>query len=360
MRWPWSKPETRASYTDSIVSALLNAAAGTTFSASTTAALEAAAGAVGRGFAAAKISGAPPIIEAALAPRILEQIGRNLIRTGDSLHLLIVEGAELRLQEVGSWDIRGGPDPEQWWVRADIFGPSGNLTKFVPHSSTVHCRFSTDPARPWIGVGPIQWASSAGKLHAGVVNALTADTRAASGYAVPLPGGSEAPDDENDNPLAALKLALTSAKGKSVFVETTAGSFGGDTKDAPRGDWEQKRLGADPPDALAKLHETSATSLIAACGLDPAMLGFGRSDGTFAREAYRRFDRLTLRPLAKIVEAELRVKLGAPELTLGFDSLRASDFAGTARAYGLLTEHGLTKIEAANLLDMEIPAGEAA
>ena len=116
----------------------------------------------------------------------------------------------------------------------------------------------------------------------------------------------------------------------------------------------QKRLGPAPDEVLAGLHDTSAIAVLAACGIDPVVVGMVRGDGTLARETLRRFERLTLQPLARIVEAELRDKLDAPDLALNFDSLRASDFAGVARAYKALTEAGLTPDAAAGQLDMDL------
>ena len=213
----------------------------------------------------------------------------------------------------------------------------------------MHCRYAVDPSRPWHGIGPLGWAALSGQLHAGAVAALVGDTRAASGTVIPMP-----PTGDDEDQLDGLKGAIVSAKGKSVFVETTAASFGGDHRDAPRQDWVQKRLGADPPAALASLHDTSATAVLAACGVDPAMVGWVRGDGTLAREVFRRFERLTLQPLARGVEAELAAKLDAPGLSLGFDALRSSDFAGVARAFKGLVEAGLSPSEAAGQLDMDL------
>ena len=120
MRWPWQrKPEDRASYTDSIVNAVLAAVSGNTASAGSTAALEAAAGAVARAFAAATVEGASPAITGALTPDVLSLIGRNLIRAGDSVHLIETGPDGLKLCPVGTWVIfkvtrtrrRGGYGP---------------------------------------------------------------------------------------------------------------------------------------------------------------------------------------------------------------------------------------------------------
>ena len=43
------------------------------------------------------------------------------------------------LVPAGSWDVRGGWDPESWWYRLDLFGPSGNVSRLVPSASVVHC-----------------------------------------------------------------------------------------------------------------------------------------------------------------------------------------------------------------------------
>ena len=163
---------------------------------------------------------------------------------------------------------------------------------------------------------------------------------------------SEGSDDPDDDPLTKLKSAIVLAKGKSVFVETTAGSFGGDTRDAPRQDWVQKRLGAIRP----KLWRDCSTARRRKCwrpaALTPFLRGCRRATGTLAREAYRRFERMTLGPLARIVESELAAKLDAPSLALSFDSLRASDFAGIARGLKAMLESGLTKEQVGKLLDL--------
>ena len=84
------------------------------------------------------------------------------------------------------------------------------------------------------------------------------------------------------------------------------------------------------------------------------LAGLVKGDGSLAREAYRRLERLTPQPLAQIAEAELAVNLDTPDLALSFDSLRASDFAGVARSYKALTEAGLSPDAAAGQLDMDL------
>ena len=112
MRWPWSRRETRdASYTDELVR-LLQSQAGATALASElhTLALEAAAGTVGRAFAAATVEGG-------IGPEIephLESIGRAFVRRGESL---LVPRRGGRFSLAASWNVRGFGGP--WPVRSD-------------------------------------------------------------------------------------------------------------------------------------------------------------------------------------------------------------------------------------------------
>ena len=83
-------------------------------------------------------------------------IARDLIRRGESVHLIEVRrGGVVGLVPAGSWDVRGGWDPESWWYRLDLFGP---VRERVPVGSLRRrrctARYAVDPARPWWGVSP--------------------------------------------------------------------------------------------------------------------------------------------------------------------------------------------------------------
>ena len=126
VKWPFGKraPERRQAvpFSDAVVAALAAQAGGAAIGdASAIAALEAAVVLYCRAFAAAKIS---PAI-AALTPGCMALIARNLIRRGEDVHQLVTDGAAIRLQPIGSWDVRGGPREADWWYRVDEFGPSG-------------------------------------------------------------------------------------------------------------------------------------------------------------------------------------------------------------------------------------------
>ena len=103
--WPFGRTEKRsnggAGFTDSIVQALLNqAAGGTTADASATAALEAAAGQYARAFAVAEVTPATPAT-AALTPALLALMARDLIRRGEFVHAIEVGRDGVRLLPAG-------------------------------------------------------------------------------------------------------------------------------------------------------------------------------------------------------------------------------------------------------------------
>ena len=322
-------------FTDGLIAAITSGAAGDGSRATATAALEAAAGTVARGLASASVKGAPEAILGALSPSVLALIGRDLIRRGESVFQIEIQGEALRLFPVGSWDVRGPWDEAEWFYRIDLFGPSGNVTKFVPSAGVLHCRYAINPSRPWHGIGPLGWAALSGSLHAGVVGALSADMNAAyRSTVIPMPPGGTTVD-EADDPLADLKSAIVSAQRANLFwskqrAVPSAATIG--TRRQAIG--QQRRLGPMPDPVLGRATRFERRGRlgrgVASIRCLPA---YPKGDGTLSREVFRRFERLTLKPLALIVEAELRSKLDAPYLELSFNSLRASDFAGVSQGF---------------------------
>ena len=116
---------------------------------------------------------------------------------------------------------------------------------------------------------------------------------------------------------------------------------------APRGDYEPKRIGANPPAALTTLRSDAALAVLSACGVPVELVTPG--DGTGSREAWRRFLHGTVQPVAVCVAAELATKLDVPNLTLSFDKLFASDLSGRARAFQSMVNGGMAVEQAAAL-----------
>ena len=245
-------------YTDLLTAGAESWAAGSRTSASETAALEAAAGAWARAFASASVANAADDVAAALSPICLAQIGRDLIRRGESLLAISLGGnGELLLTPAASWDLSGAnSDPTTWIYRVDDTGPTGTRTRTLPSAGVVHVKYAFDPAQSWRGRGPLDFAPLSAALHGHAERALSQDVAASVGYVMPAPAGGENADDddENDDQLGPLLGRLRGLRGRLMVVDSMAGNWGGDHRDAPVSDWSQKRLGPAPDPVLAKLH----------------------------------------------------------------------------------------------------------
>ena len=342
MRWPWTKPETRQAiggYTE-IISSLIGAqAAGTTQQASATAATEAAAGALSRAFAAARVEG-PPDVVSALSPRTLGQIGRDLVRVGESLHVIRMSRGRLRLFPASTWYWEGGADPADWLCTATVYGPSGSSTWRVPQSSVIFMTWGAPTARPYHGLSPGIWAADTSRLHGNVERSLADEASGPVAQIMPVPqdGGT---DDDSD-PLKPLRADIAAARGKALLVETVAGGWGEGRVAAPQSDWKQQRLGPMPPDALVKLGDSSFARSLAAAGCSPAL--WDAADGTSKREALRQWHLGTVQPLARLLEFEATEKLET-DVRLRFD-LYNTDLAGRAQAFQKLVAGGVAVNEA--------------
>lgn len=332
-----SEPEIReSSFTDELVRLIVSRAGGATLAVpAATAALEAVSGLVGRSFAAATVD-APDDLMTALSPACMAMLGRTLIRSGEFVALIRVSRrGEVQLLPSFGHDVTGGPDPSTWQYRIHAAGPSGyQITAQAPAAGVVHVRYSSDPERPWKGVAPLDAATLAGRLSANVTGALADETGGPRGHLLPVPG-----KDGADPTLESLRADLRKLNGSVALVESMAGDWGqGDSRNAPRGDWEQKRIGASPPAALVELARLAFDEALSALGVSPAL--FSASDAGAAREAYRQSHHSLVAPLGRLAAVELS---RAFETTVGvsFEQTGAADIASRARAFQSLVGGGM-------------------
>ena len=344
MRWPWAtKPERRDSggdFSDAVVRLLEAQAAGSAADASSTAAVEAASGALSRAFAGARVDGPPHVLEA-VEPSFLAQVGRDLIRSGDSMHVIDVDrDGRVTLLPCSSWHWEGSAHPSSWTVRATFYGPSTSTTKHLPAAGVVFVRWGSTPGQPYVGTGPLSWAHTTARLQSETERSLADEAAGplAQLLAVPTDGGS----DGGNDPLKMLKADVRGARGKALLLETVAAGWGEGKSSAPRRDWQASRLGPDPPDSMARLRRDSFEAVLAATGTPPSL--FLDSDGTSQREAVRRWHLGTVLPLARILEHELTGKLDA-DVRLHFDAY-PKDLAGRAQAFQRLVAGGVSVTEA--------------
>ena len=338
--WPF-KVEHRESATDSIISALIAQAGGSSTPPSVEAlgAVEAAAGLWSRAFASASVEPQTPATQA-LTPTVLAAIGRGLASRGEALFVLDVNGA-VELTQASAWKVSGGTRPEAWRYIVEMPLPAGGFVKrSLPSESVIHLRYATRPGAPWVGVSPLGMADETRALATWIERRLAEETSTATSYMLPLPAGAD---------VAALKADIKAGRGKLHLVDTTSSGWGGGSIEAPQRDWKSNRLGADPPEALGKLRENVGNDLFGVYGIPSSIHGTGGS----ARESYRQFLASTIQPLAKIVVEELALKLDTPTLALDFTELRAADIASRARAYGILINAGMDSTEAAEATGLD-------
>ncbi len=343
MRWPWQRRERRDSggdFSDAVVRLIEAQAAGAVADASSTAAVEAASGALSRAFASAEVVG-PPWVQETVRPATLAQIGRDLVRSGDSMHVIRM-GADgtVRLIPASSWHFEGGHDPATWTVRATCYGPSTSTTWNLPVSSIVFVRWGGTPGQPYVGTGPLSWAHTTARLQSEAERSLAAEAGGplAQLLAVPQDGG----DGSDDDPLKLLKADIASARGKALLIETTSAGWGDGRGAAPQKDLVASRLGPQPPDSMVAVSKDAFARVLAACGCSPAL--FDDSDGTAKREALRQWYLGTVQPLARLLQAELTAKLET-NVGLRFD-LYNVDLAGRAQAFQKLVAGGVGVNEA--------------
>ena len=276
--WPFGngKLATRDdSYSDVLIAALVGRAQGRTLAVpSATAALEACAGTVGRGFSASEVSG-PDSLTQALTPRVLALIGRSLIRLGEVVFLIDTTSGRLRLIPAETHDVEGGPFPDEWEYRLTLGGPSRTITyDFVPADSVLHFRYAVDPSTPWRGNGPLAVANLAGKLSAETVNTLANESSGPVGRLLGIPVDGE------DATIQALKSDIANARGKIALLETGDwGNSGGDSKV----DLKSERFGAEPPASMIQLLSAASQEVYSAVGLNGAL--WGGSSSAAVREA---------------------------------------------------------------------------
>ena len=136
----------------------------------------------------------------------------------------------------------------------------------------------------------------------------------------------------------AFRNALNSLSGDVGLPMTTAGG-GGDPGQRPARDFDPKRLGPHPPESLIRLRAQVETCVYALFSLSPSLVS-STSDGTMARESFRRLQTAAIRPLANIIENELQRVLEIP-FSLSLAPLRALDIQGSARALHSLAQSGM-------------------
>ena len=353
MNWRfWRKPaaehrSTAVGYTASLTAALQAGAEGGESDTAplATAALEAAASLYARCMAAAVEKGAPAVA-VALTPPCLALIARNLIRRGEDHHRVYVRDGRIILEPVGFAYAHGnGPDPMRWTYNATLYGPTDSRHEWVPAVSMLHCRYSVDASRPWLGVPPWSWAASTSQAIAALDRFVAREASAPHGSLLGMPESPQIDEAGDVRPLDAFRGDLFKAKGGTLITEYS----GNADPEAPTGHRgtriENQRFGM-MRETVDALRTATGRDVLAACGVPPTLM-VPNSDGTAQREAYRRFLHTALRPMARLMESELQLKLDAPDLRLDMGELHAADSEARSRSFRNFIQAGVHPEDAA-------------
>ena len=263
------------------------------------AAVEAVAGRVSRLMEVAHVSGGP-LAEQALTPTVLAMIGRSLIEQGESLHFLKYRlrpgGTEVYLVPAQhSWTVLGGEDPEEWLVYATLTGAQTVFETTALRAAYLHVIRDADPGYPWRGVSPLQRASISAQLVRLAEAALVTEMHQPTKTLIPLPQGGNVSKSK-------LRGDIQDRTSQIAFPPTTAAGFGAGRSSAPLTDWKPQRLKPMPEAALVQLQANASTSVVAALGAHPAIMGGGGGNGSVDREASRQMRKQIMQPMARLIE----------------------------------------------------------
>ena len=327
-------------YLGSLLAAFLGATSGRDVSlAAGLSAVEVASGLWARGFASARVS-PTNARTAAITPMVRACIGRELARRGEAVFVIDVVDGELCLVPSGSWDVRGGTS--DWTYRVSEYGPSSTRTRMIPAAGVVHTRYATSPATPWLGRSPISFASLTAGFAARLEEALKFESQMTVAQIVPVPENAKGEDLEK------LKDAITHLEGGLAMPIGSVGSTTPIGTASPLTDaWKQRRLGPEFSEHEIGARAAIEKSLLAAYGIPSSMTDPSAASG--AREGYRQFVHLLLKPIAETVVEELAKKLDVPDLAFHFEDLSAADVTGRAKAFATLKEAGVDVSEAKRL-----------
>ena len=349
--WPFkSRPEQRQSgggYSDAITAAIEAQASAKVADVSSTAAIEAAAGALSRVFMSAVVEG-PAWAQEAVSPVWLAQVGRSLIREGASLSVIVMDGdGAPALIPAAHWNFENvdpgaqeGEAESTWEARVTTYGPSSSYTRLVSRDRLVFLRWGTSPGTRYRGQGPTSWAHLTARLQGEAERSLADEAAGPLAMLLTTPEGTDTDSDDDDDPWAPVRAQLAAARGGSILLETVATGGGDGQGAAPRRDWEPRRLGPMPPDAMVAVAQAAFARMLAACGTPPALFD-PAAPATAIKESLRVWHMGTVQPFARLVEHELSMRLAVP-VRLRFDTYARDQMARSNVFAKLMGADGMT------------------
>ena len=339
MKWPWSRLEVRsANYADQVIAQIMSHASGAS-DGSALAAIETAARLWGAGLSSATVK-PDNLALRSVSPGVLDSIGRNLCRSGESLHVISVRDGAVVLTPASAWEVHGDENPINWRYTVTLNGPDTTRMITLTADSVVHIQYAPHPSRPWSGRSPMMMAADTARA-AGNLEHATGEEMTFTQKQLLSPrrnqGDYGMADSMSPDQLTKIVEAFAAHTGSGAFVVP--------------GDLEPRRLGPAPPDSFALLRDRFEHSILSLHGIPPALVD-EHGTGTAMRESFRQVLHSLLKPLGALVVEELRSKLD-PDAEMSFSDLRAGDIVGTSRALGSLVKAGLTSQAAAAIVGLD-------
>ncbi len=299
----------------------------------TTAALEAAAGTLQRCLMAARVEGPD-----AVTPRVLGQMGRDLIRYGESLHVIRM-AAGLELVPAASWRWQGGASRRSWTCSATCYGPSTSETVQTGQGGVAFVEWSAGAGAPYRGVSASRSAAASARTLAGAEKSAGDEFSGPVAHLLPIPKSlGENETGDGTGPLSGLRRDIGQARGRPLMVEDMAQAWDGTGSRSSSSQWEAKRLGPRVPQETLAARREAFEDMLAAHGIPPSLFR-ANADGTAQREALRRFHLTVVLPVARLIEHELTEKLGQP-IVLNFDTY-ALDMQARSTTVKKLVDSGM-------------------
>ena len=149
---------------------------------------------------------------------------------------------------------------------------------------------------------------------------------------------------EHRRPTSEPQVRPKKPTGNTALVETTSAGYGEGRAAAPLADWKAQRLGANPPQTLARASRRCGRGRAkqpAAFRPHWRMADEHKAEGPSAerRGGASAWGRSNLR--RGCVAQEMAFKLDVPGLRLHFEALGSADLAGKARAVGIFVKSGV-------------------
>ena len=176
-------------------------------------------------------------------------------------------------------------------------GPSTARAITLPGASVLHIRYAPPPSRPWAGRSPVQMAVDTARAAGRLETATSEELNFTQQQVLSPrrnPGDYGLTDSMSPENIQKIVDAFSAHVSTGCFVVPA--------------DIQAQRLGPEPPDSFALLRDRFENSILAMCGIPPALVS-PRGGGTAMREAFRQVLHSLLKPLGRILEDELRAKL---------------------------------------------------